>query len=30
VKYQVFWSDLQEPPVAPAKEQQHGSSTKKH
>lgn len=30
VKYQVFWSDPQEPPKAPYKEQQHGSSTKKH
>ena len=30
VKYQVFWSDLQEPPKASVKEQQHGSSTKKH
>ena len=29
VKYQVFWSDPQEPPNTPAKEQQHGSSTQK-
>ena len=28
VKYQVFWSDRQENPQAPQKEQQHGSSTK--
>jgi cbb3-type cytochrome oxidase maturation protein len=30
VKYQVFWSDAQEASKAPNKEQQHGSSTKKH
>ncbi len=30
VKYQVFWSDPQEPPKPPNKEQQHGSSTQKH
>jgi len=29
VKYQVFWSDPQEPLKALNKEQQHGSSTKK-
>ena len=28
VKYQVFWSDPQEPAKMPAKEQQNGSSTK--
>ena len=28
VKYQVFWSDPQEPAKKPAKEQQNGSSTK--
>jgi cbb3-type cytochrome oxidase maturation protein len=28
VKYQVFWSDLHEPPATLNKEQQHGSSTK--
>lgn len=27
VKYQVFWSDPQQPPTPPSKEQQHGSST---
>jgi cbb3-type cytochrome oxidase maturation protein len=30
VKYQVFWSDAHEPPPAPKKEQQHGSSTQAH
>jgi cbb3-type cytochrome oxidase maturation protein len=29
VKYQVFWSDPQEPPKAGKKEQQHGSSNKR-
>ncbi len=28
VKYQVFWSDRQDPAGTPVKEQQHGSSTK--
>lgn len=27
VKYQVFWSDPQDPVKAPDKEQEHGSST---
>ena len=28
VKYQVFWSDPQDPARTPDKEQQHGSSSK--